>query len=405
MIRCIKLKDVDTSIEYENQRSASLIQDIKLGPIESSTTIDRVLYLRSPIASTRIVDLSIEASLTEATVDEDSTQQIEEIGHTLSIPISDPLDISSSVIYRHSSNATPEDGVEGWASVMSVVNVPGTRDLTIEDVSIEPRVSPGSLSRWTSALKLTWQNEVVECVSSSLSLAGPSKFPQSESQTLHPGSWTPVLKSIRMDVQYCIFDSVQVRPEAQSTSVYLDRAYKRAICRYCRYVEIVSSLCSSFTTTRVRAKTIRPDPEGAAITTRLPLPVLALPPQDSFITAHLTSPTYISQSQSHPLKMKLSISNSHPSATATSLFLTVDPNEQFNPVGPKAMRLAPLPPSQTALMEFEMVSVSNRTGMVTLPKVRLWEGEEDDREELDVMVLSDGGERVQMGGATVQILP
>lgn len=40
-----------------------------------------------------------------------------------------------------------------------------------------------------------------------------------------------------------------------------------------------------------------------------------------------------------------------------------------------------------------------------LPKVRLWEGLEDDREELDVLVLSDKGERVEVGGASVQVLP
>lgn len=43
--------------------------------------------------------------------------------------------------------------------------------------------------------------------------------------------------------------------------------------------------------------------------------------------------------------------------------------------------------------------------MAMLPKIRLWEGLEDDREELDVLVLSDKGERVEIGGASVQVLP
>ena len=45
------------------------------------------------------------------------------------------------------------------------------------------------------------------------------------------------------------------------------------------------------------------------------------------------------------------------------------------------------------------------SGLVDLPKVRLWEGEEDEREELDVVVLSRGGERVEIGGASVLVLP
>lgn len=40
-----------------------------------------------------------------------------------------------------------------------------------------------------------------------------------------------------------------------------------------------------------------------------------------------------------------------------------------------------------------------------LPKVRLWEGEGDEREELDIVVLKAGGERVEIGGASVLVLP
>jgi hypothetical protein len=45
------------------------------------------------------------------------------------------------------------------------------------------------------------------------------------------------------------------------------------------------------------------------------------------------------------------------------------------------------------------------SGVVELPKVRLWEGEGDDREELDVGVIGRGGERVEIGGASVLVLP
>lgn len=136
-----ELKGVDTIISYGKQSSSTLIQDLDLGSVEPSSTIDQVLHLRSPIASMRVVDLSLEATLTDS-ITEDSPQHVEDINHTISLPISDPLTVSSSVIYRHKSSATESDGVEGWASVMSTLNVPGKRDLEIESITIEPRVSP-----------------------------------------------------------------------------------------------------------------------------------------------------------------------------------------------------------------------------------------------------------------------
>lgn len=45
------------------------------------------------------------------------------------------------------------------------------------------------------------------------------------------------------------------------------------------------------------------------------------------------------------------------------------------------------------------------SGLVELPKIRLWEGEDDEREELDIVILGRGGERVEVGGASVLVLP
>ena len=40
-----------------------------------------------------------------------------------------------------------------------------------------------------------------------------------------------------------------------------------------------------------------------------------------------------------------------------------------------------------------------------LPKVRLWEGVGEEREELDIVVLSEKGQRVEIGGASIQVWP
>ena len=64
---------------------------------------------------------------------------MEEINHTVELAIEDPFEISSSVMYRHSSRAAGGDGVEGWASVMSLLSVPG-RGMEVSTIDIEPKV-------------------------------------------------------------------------------------------------------------------------------------------------------------------------------------------------------------------------------------------------------------------------
>lgn len=128
---------------------------------------------------------------------------------------------------------------------------------------------------------------------------------------------------------------------------------------------------------------------------------MALPPQDSFITAHLRIPLTVTQD---PTRLNLTITNSHPSATATTLFVTVDPSDQFAWIGPRATHVAPLPPGQTVEVMLEVLPLA-RAGTAELPKVRLWEGTGDDKEELDVVLLSDKGETVLPGGPVIQIRP
>ena len=144
------------------------------------------------------------------------------------------------------------------------------------------------------------------------------------------------------------------------------------------------------------------DSSSPLTTTYLPIPPLLLPPQDSFITAHLTpSPT---ARLNYPTTISLSISNAHPSATATQLAITIDPSSDFIWQGPKSVHVPPLAPGQRWGAGLEVVP-SGSTGNLELPKVRLWEGEGDEREELDVVVLGRGGERVEIGGARILVLP
>jgi hypothetical protein len=144
---------VDTTITYGDETSHSLIQDIDLGAIGPSSSLDSVVYLRSPIASTRIIDFSLQASLTKAV---DELQRVEEVNYTVSVPVTDPLRFSSSVTYRHESKATGTDGVEGWATVISLLSVPGSRPLTVTNIKIQSNVSLVVIEILSHCILISW---------------------------------------------------------------------------------------------------------------------------------------------------------------------------------------------------------------------------------------------------------
>lgn len=129
-------------MEHKDEVSHSLIQDIQLGGVDPSTSVETVIYLRSPIVSTRVLDFSLQASLTDGA---DELQRVEEVNQTVSVPIVDPLRASSAVTYRHGSRSTGEDSVEGWATVLSLLTIFGSRPLTITNIMVEANVSAVSL--------------------------------------------------------------------------------------------------------------------------------------------------------------------------------------------------------------------------------------------------------------------
>lgn len=218
------------------------------------------------------------------------------------------------------------------------------------------------------------------------------------------------LKLRRLDFADLVFHRHQVRPFAWPSAVCSPRRSSRGTSRNRCHMEEVRvahllSLCPWTSAKHLCTSADAADVDEIETITRLLMPVLALPPQDSFITAHLRVPPSVSLSTS--TRMTLSITNSHPSATATTLCITVDSSDSFIWAGPKSTHVAALPPNDTAQVVLDVVPVSSGpgAGSAELPKVRLWEGTGDDKEELDVVILSDRGERVEIGGAAVHIRP
>lgn len=125
----------DLTAKYEDQVTTSLLQDISLGHLEPSSTIEKTIHIKALYPGTKLIDLSLQASLDENV----ESGRVEEINHTVELVIEDPFEVSTSVMYRHSSRAAEGDGVEGWASVMSLLSVSG-RGMEVSSIDIEPKV-------------------------------------------------------------------------------------------------------------------------------------------------------------------------------------------------------------------------------------------------------------------------
>jgi hypothetical protein len=74
-----------------------------------------------------------------ASLDENFEGRVEDINHTVELAVEDPFNISSNVMYRHASRPDGEDGIEGWASVMSLLSVTG-KGMIVESIDIAPKV-------------------------------------------------------------------------------------------------------------------------------------------------------------------------------------------------------------------------------------------------------------------------
>jgi len=81
-----------------------------------------------------MIDISVQVSLSD-----DESGRVEEVNHTLTLDVEDPFKLSTQVMYRHASKAA-SDGVEGWASVMSLLSLSGKMGITVESIEIVAKV-------------------------------------------------------------------------------------------------------------------------------------------------------------------------------------------------------------------------------------------------------------------------
>lgn len=117
-----------------------------MGPLEPSAELEKTILVKAIYPGSKLIDFSLQASSTDldgVDSEREEISKVQEFNHTATLEVVDPFEISSEVTFRHISAAVGEDGVEGWATVMSVITLPeaGSRSVNVQGITIEPKVS------------------------------------------------------------------------------------------------------------------------------------------------------------------------------------------------------------------------------------------------------------------------
>lgn len=117
-------------ITVDGQESSSLLREIDLGRLDGSS-LSRVIYLKSSIASIRIMEVSLHT--TTASPDTE-VQHTEETQCTITLPILHPFFASSTVKIGEASGLAGER----YATVTTTLTAPGPRPLTVDKLRLVP---------------------------------------------------------------------------------------------------------------------------------------------------------------------------------------------------------------------------------------------------------------------------
>ena len=122
-----------------------MLKDIPLGSLDSASSAEKLVLLRSPRSGTKMIDLSLHLTVAgseSSTLVPDDGMEIspgaEEIYHTAIIPVLPPFDCDSTVSYRHSVKTPVSTG--GSALISTIITAPGARPIHVESLAIRARV-------------------------------------------------------------------------------------------------------------------------------------------------------------------------------------------------------------------------------------------------------------------------
>ncbi|OCF45455.1 hypothetical protein I317_00702 [Kwoniella heveanensis CBS 569] len=318
--------DDGSTIAVDHELSPSLLKDVSLGPIAPASTSSKTIILRSPAEGTKIIDISVHSSVKAPSSQSKSLSP--DMGDGAAgdqieeITRTLVLPVVRPFDVRMGVKYSQRiEGTEGAQAVVGIlVGIGGPRPVTVEKIELR-KVSLNPTSCQARSFPQRWDERTNYSLSAKFAL----------SSGLRGGA---------------VGDPAKVPAELVFTW--------------------------------------RSDPSKPLVTTVHPMPPLLLPPPtDSFIvpTLHLPQPPVVSAHQPFPLT--LTILNTHPTQTATSLSVQGETADSFVWRGDRNILLQPLRPGEERQVRLQMVALGG-SGWVSLPAVNVYEGEGEDREEVRV---------------------
>ncbi|WVO12852.1 hypothetical protein L204_100460 [Cryptococcus depauperatus] len=318
--------DDGSSIKVEDRHSATLIQSIPLPRLETGSKHAVFLQLCSPPkVSTKIIDFSLQSTFRRSPPANatPSNAPLPEITEETNHTIVIP--VLQAFIVETTIKWTHKGKEGGKAMVGIDIKLGGLKEVIVESLEL---------------IRLEKDDEIKQVLSS----LDTSEFPQTWNLATSYGA-------------FVVFDVTQGHRGAVGIPT-----------------EIPAQL----------AFTWKSDPLGASVKTTYPLPPLRLPPPtDSFLisTLHLPSPSSVSANI--PFPVILSIFNTHPNHPAAQVTVTVEIAENFVFVGDRAIHIPPILSNQKVDVQLDCVNVGG-SRWVKIPRISVWDGEGEDKEEVRV---------------------
>ncbi|WVQ98716.1 hypothetical protein IAU59_005847 [Kwoniella sp. CBS 9459] len=328
-------EDDGSTIAVDHELSPNMLKDISLGAVAPSSTTSKTIVLRSPVEGTKIIDLSVRSTIKTPSsqansLSPDVGEHTEEVTRTLVLPVLRPFDVRMGVKYSQRV-----EGTEAAQAVVGIlIGVGGPRSVTVEKVELKKGEDGAETQEGDSDVQL---------ISSSLN--ENKSFPQKWDERTN----------FSLSAKFALSPGLRGGAVGDPAKVPAELVF-----------------------------TWRSDPSKPFTTTIHPIPPLLLPPPtDSFIvpTLHLPQPPVVSAHE--PFPINLTILNTHPTQTATSLSVQGETADSFVWLGDRNVLLTPLKPGEERQLRFKMVALSG-SGWTALPKVNVYEGEGEDREEVRV---------------------
>ncbi|OCF54163.1 hypothetical protein L486_08360 [Kwoniella mangroviensis CBS 10435] len=339
-------EDVGSTLTMDDQVSPTFIKDIPLGKLSPSASTSKTIFLRASMEGTKIVDFSLQSTVKlpasktlSPTSDDQVVERTEEITRTAVIPVLRPFEVKMAVRYSQRLAGTVGAGVGGGANAIVgiLVEVPGPRAVRVE--KIELLDNDNNNESGEKDVKLVSSSLLIDC-------DVHSDWDQNTSYAL----------SAKFSLSFGLRGGTAGDP-----------------------IKVPANLVFTW----------KSDSSKSSITTVHPIPPLFIEsPRESYLISTLHLPLPPTAKIHEPFDIHLNVLNTHPTSSATNVNIVGETKENFVWLGNRNIITSPpLKPGEARTMKFTLIPLSlssSSDGWMEIPKISVFEGEGEDREEVSV---------------------